>query len=387
MKIIHTLPWLVPEAGGPVRSVTQLCSHLGSRDISVHLLTLDFGRKFAAPILPTNQVNTTFAPCKLAMGLNAVWAPQFSAMLNKICEDHKLTVLHDHGLWLVTNHITASQAKKKQIPLILSTRGMLEPWSLQNSIIKKQLAWRLYQQRNLEIPQVLHATSIEEAENLRQLKLKQPIAIISNGVELPSNGYKPKKTREKHGHTLLFLSRIHPKKGLIHLINALALVHLPDWQLTIAGPDENNHQCEVEAAIHTAGLQNKVTFLGAVDDEKKWQVYQQADLFVLPTFSENFGIVVAEALAAGVPVITTKGTPWQDLETHHCGWWTDIGIEPLAKVLKIAMNLTDQERIIMGQNGRRLVEQKYSWSDAAQKMTSVYRWMLGEGDKPNCIWD
>ena len=183
------------------------------------------------------------------------------------------------------------------------------------------------------------------------------------------------------------MSRLHPKKGLLNLIEALA-ISLPDsWEVIIAGPDEENHRHEVECAVRRTQLTNKVTFLGPVDDGKKWAIYQSADLFVLPSFSENFGIVVAEALASGVPVITTIGTPWQELETHNCGWWIDIGVEPLAEALQIAMSLTDEERLRMGQNGRRLIEQKYNWSDVADKMITVYQWVLGQGSKPNCIWN
>jgi glycosyltransferase involved in cell wall biosynthesis len=112
---------------------------------------------------------------------------------------------------------------------------------------------------------------------------------------------------------------------------------------------------------------------------------QSASLFVLPTFSENFGIAVAEALAAGVPVITTKGAPWKELETHRCGWWVDVGAEPLATAMREAIALSDEQRRAMGKRGRRLVEERYSWPKIAADMKSVYEWVLGSGPKPECV--
>jgi len=387
MNVIQTIPWLVPEAGGPARSVTKLCSYLTEQALSVHLLTLDFGAKFDAPIMPINAVNTVFVPCGWSIGLTSIWAPQYEVKLRELCADATLTVIHDQGLWLATNHTVAAFAAKKQIPLILSARGMLEPWALQNSFLKKQLAWRLYQRRDLQKAAVLHATSADEAQNLRQLGLRQPIAMIPNGVDLPPFHQPMPETKAKRKRTVLFLSRIHPKKGLFNLIKAWQIVQPIGWQVIIAGPDEHGHQRAVQTEICAAGLQDSVRLIGAVADTGKWQVYQQADLFVLPTFSENFGIVVAEALATGLPVITTKGAPWQDLETYHCGWWIEIGVEPLVQALRAALDLTDEARTIMGQNGRRLVEQKYGWPDVAGKMAAVYRWMLGQGDKPIDVWD
>jgi len=126
-------------------------------------------------------------------------------------------------------------------------------------------------------------------------------------------------------------------------------------------------------------------YVGPVAGEAKWNLYRDADLFVLPSHSENFGLVVAEALACGVPVITTRGTPWEDLVTHRCGWWTEIGVEPLANALREALRLSDEERQHMGRRGRKLVEENYTWPAAAKKMVAVYRWMLGEGQKPECV--
>ena len=223
-------------------------------------------------------------------------------------------------------------------------------------------------------------------------------------------------SQESEVRTILFLSRIHPKKGLLDLVEAWAAVNAkaesreqraesrgrwsmvnsqPRWRLVVAGGDENGHLAEVKAEIAKFGARSKeqgagkfeksFQFIGEVADKDKWDLYRSADLFVLPTHSENFGIVIAEALACGVPVITTRGTPWEDLITHRCGWWVEIGARPLAEALNEAIKLPEEERRAMGLRGRRLVQQNYTWPAAAKKMVAVYQWMLESGPKPEFV--
>jgi glycosyltransferase involved in cell wall biosynthesis len=284
---------------------------------------------------------------------------------------------------------------------------MLTPWSLQFHGLKKRIAWNLYQRRNLQSAHVLHATSRDEADGFRALGLTQPIAVIPNGVELPGEGGRGQssevrdqteppnhrsteapehRTTEPPNHrTILFLSRIHPKKGLLDLVQAWQTVRPQGWRIVIAGGDEDGHLTQIKKEVGRHKLENQFTFLGEVRDEAKWDLYRSADLFVLPTKSENFGIVIAEALASGVPVITTKGTPWEELQTHHCGWWVEPTAAAVAGALREACGLSDEERSAMGQRGRKLIEDKYTWPAAAKQMLAVYRWMLGEAERPSCI--
>jgi glycosyltransferase involved in cell wall biosynthesis len=183
----------------------------------------------------------------------------------------------------------------------------------------------------------------------------------------------------------LFLSRIHPKKGLLNLIEAWRQVRPRGWRLLIAGPDESNHLSSVQEAVRQAGLTATVTFVGPVYGQQKLDLFNSADLFILPTFSENFGIAVPEALASAVPVITTKGAPWGCLETHDCGWWVDIGVPPLARALSEATQCSESELRQMGLRGRQLVSREYSLARIGQQMQAVYQWVLGGGARPNCV--
>ena len=185
--------------------------------------------------------------------------------------------------------------------------------------------------------------------------------------------------------TLLFLSRLHPIKGLKDLVQAWAHVRPNGWRVVVAGPNENGHQEDIETVAESLGVRSDFDFLGAVDDDTKWKLLSASDLFVLPSYSESFGLAIAEALAAEAPVITTRATPWRELETNQCGWWIDNNVDALTAALREATSLSDEQRRAMGKRGRELVENKYSWTRIATRMREVFEWMVGQRDKPACV--
>lgn len=200
---------------------------------------------------------------------------------------------------------------------------MLEPWALEHRGWRKRLALGLYQRADLDTAALLFATADQEAENIRSLGFRQPIAIVPNGVEMGLLGTcvsTKMKVHESDIRTVLFLSRIHPKKGLLNLIKVGADCVPPNWRLCLAGPDEGGHLAEVLRLVRNSHLEEVVsTTLGRLKG-RRVALFFSSDLFVLPTFSENFGVVVVEALAHGVPVITTRGAPWSGLVSRECGW-------------------------------------------------------------------
>lgn len=290
-------------------------------------------------------------------------------------------LVHTHGLWLYYQVVAYRYAAATGIPLVVSPRGMLEPWAFRHNRFRKLPLWWLYEKRGLQSAAVLHATSRQEAESLRALRLTAPIAVIPNGVDLPDR----EETYSGNGKTALFLSRIHAKKGLLNLVAAWRNVQPSGWRVIVAGPDENDHEREVKAAVRQAGLGNCFEFVGPVYGERKSCLFRGADLFLLPSHSENFGNAVAEALAYGLPVITTTGTPWSDLREHACGWWIEVGVDSLTEALRAAISLSPEERRAMGLRGRRLVEDRYSWKSVAAEMKKVYEWATGAGPQPDCV--
>ena len=294
------------------------------------------------------------------------------------------TLVHSHGVWQPANHWVARAAAHWQVPLIIQPRGMLEPWALGQKAIKKRVALACFQQADLDQARVLVATSEMEAENLRRLGLRQPVVVIPNGVDFgiqdpltESNDHTPDRER-----SVLFLSRVHPKKGLLELVTAWSRMAPSGWRLRIAGPDDGGHWNQVATRVRKLGLGSSIDYLGPVDGIQKTALYRQSDLFVLPTFSENFGIVVAEAMAHGLPVITTRGAPWPELVTHDCGWWIDVGVEPLIRALQTAMAMSDEERCAMGRRGLEYVRQ-FDWNRIAAQTLSLYWWLVGRASEPD----
>jgi glycosyltransferase involved in cell wall biosynthesis len=271
-----------------------------------------------------------------------------------------------------------------EVPRIVSPRGMLSEWALQQGSARKRAIWWLYLKRDLDSASLLHATAHSEASDFRNCGLTAPIAVLPNGVNLPPQ-LDRRDLRSRPERVALFLSRLHPKKGLLDLIEAWSVLRPPNWRLVIAGDDEGGHRAVVEKTAAQRGVRDLIDFVGPVGDAAKWDLYATAELFILPSYSENFGIVVAEALAAGVPVITTRATPWKELQDIGCGWWIDTGAASLTSALREGIQASDETRVAMGKRGRELVETRYSWASAAEKMLACYRWLLGQQEKPECV--
>ena len=217
----------------------------------------------------------------------------------------------------------------------------------------------------------LHATAESEKNNLLKLGYNDRIKIIPNGVDVE---HIPMKSSWERHKKILFLSRVHVKKGINFLIEAVAALknELEGYSVIIAGEGDSDYITELKSTAEHLGVSDIIQFIGGVYGDKKWDLFRNADLFVLPTHSENFGIVVAEALSCGTPVITTKGTPWQELETHQCGWWTDIGTAATTDAIRDFLSLTENDLQTMGKNGRMLIEKNYSARKMALDMVELY---------------
>ncbi len=294
-------------------------------------------------------------------------------------------VVHNHGVWLPTNRTASLVASRAGSPLVVSPKGMLSEWALGEGRMKKRLAWAAYQRRALARAAAFSVTAEAEAEDVRRLGLRLPVAVIPHGVVSPSPGALVPRDEPGGERTALFLSRVHPKKGLPDLIAAWTEVRPAGWRLQIVGPGDPSHEAEVRGLVRQRRFEAEVSFVGEVDDVQKWALYGAADLFVLPTLSENFGIVVAEALAAGTPVLTTQAAPWQALQDHGCGWWVAPGAGPVGAALAEATAMPGDELRRMGERGRAYVESDLSWARSARDHLALYRWLLGRGDRPACV--
>ena len=369
MKVLHVIPGLSRESGGPSRSVQGLVAGLNAAGVEAWLLALNKGDK--------------------------PWIDGIVHFVNgepfeKVLEQVKPQIVHLHCIWSLAIHRCAAICRRSRAPYIIAPRGMLEPWSLQQKWLKKRIARFLYQDWDLKCTAALHATAESEAEQFRKLGFKNPVIVSPNGVNLPKNFSRVEHV-ERVERRVLFVSRMHPKKGVLELVEAFSRLVVSgqssivsNWKVelvyTVSGELEKAYEKQVKARVKELGLEDRFVFTGALNDDEKWAAYGRADLFVLPTYSENFGIVVAEALWAGVPVITTKGTPWSELEAAKCGRWIDLPAEgsspsawpALVTALKEMMSMSDEDRRQMGERGRKLVEAKYTWAAVVKAMVKGY---------------
>ena len=303
-------------------------------------------------------------------------------------------IVHQHGIWTGVSRTTNILRQRYGIPTVVAPHGSLEGWAFNKSRWKKRLALALYERANLQKVSCLHACSNQEVSGFRDFGLNNPIAVIPNGVGnswLKSEGsgstFRKKFNIPESMKIFLYLSRITPIKGLPMLIEAIASIRqqFSDCVLVLAGADEFNHLKDVQKAINDFGIQNNVVLTGMLKDQVKRDAFAAADVFILPTHRENFAIVVAEALAAGVPVITTKGAPWQELVTYDCGWWTDISAGALAVALQDACARSPEVLKAMGERGRKLVSSHYTWKQAAEMTIELYEWLLGSRPRPEFV--
>jgi glycosyltransferase involved in cell wall biosynthesis len=302
-------------------------------------------------------------------------------VVHRLHRAHPIDLIHAHGLWQMHSHSLAQAARADGIPFVLATHGMLEAGAIRLKKWRKRAAMICYQHGDLVRADALSATAALEARNIRTVGFRQPILVAAPGVTLPAER-RLDRGMPTGPRTAAVLARIHPVKNLTGLVAAWARVRPPGWRLVISGPDANGHADHVRESIRQSGLENECSVIGPQYGDDKARLFDQASLFVLPSFSENFGIVVAEALSYGVPVIATTGTPWEILQRDDCGWWVDPSPESLATALRAATSLPPGKLGDMGSRGRAVAERHFQWSRIAALVQAGYAWLIDGGPVP-----
>jgi glycosyltransferase involved in cell wall biosynthesis len=386
LHVIQTIGSIAERSGGPARTIRDLGEALARQGARVTLLAgHDQARDDA--LLPPDPalVTTVLVPVDRQIVMPRY---DFCSAIRQLPTAGD-AIVHDNGIWGPNNIAVGTAARRLGLPLVISPHGMLDPWAMAYKPVRKRLAWTLYQRRLLDQARGLTATAAREAEPMQARMPGKPIALIANGVPCPPVVPDRSARDTATARTMFYMSRIHPKKNLLGLVDAWApLAAQPEfaaWTLVIAGPDELNHSAELTARIDALGLKQRILVEGPVPETGKAAALAAADVLVLPSFSENFGIVVAEALAHGVPAIVSDGAPWASLATERCGWFTGTDTASIGAAMAEAMRLSPEERRAMGVRGHAHVQRDFGWDRIAGQTLAYYRWLLYGGARPEFV--
>lgn len=371
MNIAHIVPSLAPQYGGPSVSVPALAGALSQLGHNISLLSTEPAGQ------PSERPRETDARMAIRVFPRG-WPPSVcpSAGLRAYVGGLQADFLHSHGLWLRTLHYAHQRTKRGPARHVISPRGMMAPWAWNHHRWKKTLANHLIHPGALASAHGWHATSESEADDIRTLGFKQPICVAPNGVSPAS----PEKIAAATAHwraacpeafqrrTALFYSRLHPKKRVIELIDLWLASAPADWLLLIVGIPQTYTVAQLEDYVHRSSGAGRIQIFDGTDAPPP---YVAASLFLFPSHSENFGLVVAEALAHGLPALVTDTTPWQPLQAEGLGWC--VPWDEFAPTLKTALATTPAMLLQQGTAAREWVRQKYSWDKSARLLADFYR--------------
>jgi glycosyltransferase involved in cell wall biosynthesis len=377
MIIKQIISHIDEEHSGPTNSVRALSEYMMMVNTDTELLCLN--RKLE--MLPTSGVNVrSFHHDHIFKKLGI--SKEMKSYFRDFQQD---AVLHSHGLWMMPN-IYPLYVKGPALK-ILSPRGTLGKEALKYSSFNKSLFWAFLQKKAFMMADAIHVTSHSELEEVRLAGFKKPIIVQPNGVMVMNcnliHGMKIQRNKIEKKRAI-FIGRIHPKKGLDLLLEAWSQSTTEGWQLDIFGIGEKSYVEKLKSIINLNKLQN-VKINGPIYGEEKINTLSKYDLFILPTENENFGNVIAEALGCAVPVLTTKGAPWQLLEEYDAGWWVDRDRLSFKSALSKILQKSKGELYHHGLNGHALMESQFNWSEIAMRMLEAYQVLKTNSSFPDYI--
>ena len=378
MHVLHVVSAISEESSGPSYVVTRLCESLIAAGQEVTLGVLDW-----EPSKPAPPYARRFP---LGLGPRSLGrSPAMYAWLKETIASGSVGLVHSHGMWMMPTVYPGWACRGwTEARLVVSPHGTFSQWAFASGSPLKRLFWPLLQRPAITGCACFHATAATEYLDIRRMGFNQPVAVIPSGIDIPD--YLPKA--EGPVRSLLFLGRLHPVKGLEWLLPAWAALEnrFPHWNLRIVGSDAgysegSDYSLRLKKLATDLKLE-RIEFVGELRGTEKLTALREADLFVLPSHTENFGIAVAEALAAGTPALVSKGAPWEGLEANGCGWWVDMGTVPLVEALVKAMSLSPAELGQMGRIGREWMMRDFSWQRIGNMMGQTYDWLGGRASAP-----
>jgi glycosyltransferase involved in cell wall biosynthesis len=379
MRILHVVPSYYPAVryGGPIRSVHGLARALAARGHDVHVYTTNVDGPSNADVplrAPVNLDDVSVWYFPTALGRRFFRSPDMDRALGMNIDG--FDVVHTHSVFLWPTTAAARAARAHDVPYVLAPRGMLVADLIRRKSWLSKRAWMVaFERHNVEAAAAVHATSKVEADEIWRLGLRyQRIIIVGNGAEMPGagpNAHNGVASNDQQRPIILFLGRVNWKKGLDRLIPAM--VHLPEAELVVAGDDDEGYRATMAALAGNLGIASRVRFLGPLHGPEKWALLESARVLALPSYSENFGNVVLEAMALGCPVVVTPEVGLAGvIRDSSAGLVTPGEPELLARALHSIIIDRDAARA-MGQAGRKTVAERFTWEVVAGDMERAYQ--------------
>lgn len=388
MRILQIIPSISLVYGGPSQMVLGLSAALAAKNIDVTIITTNSNGDIGQPPLdvPLNQPIQQNGYQIIYFRCSPFRRYKFSLSLLQWLNENarQFDLAHIHALFSPVTTLAATIARYHHLPYIIRPCGMLDPADLQKKKLLKQIYGTVLEGPNLAGAAAIHFTSKQEAKiserfglgSTSKMSVPQDL-VIPLGV---TAGFFPQRLRKSQVPIILFMSRIEPKKGLDLLIPALEIVLGSglEFQFILAGsnPQDADYETEIKLKIHNSSLAKYTTITGFVGGDFKNELLTNADLFVLPSYYENFGIAVAEAMAAGVPVaISDRIHIWEDIQQAEAGWVGPLEVGAIANLIKSAL-LDPEERKRRGLNGQEYAKKHYNWEAIAQQTIDAYQQIL-----------
>lgn len=367
MKILHVIASVWRGGGGTSEVVPRICRAQRETGHEVTLAVALVGpySDSCAEAIAAGVVYESFPRIRAFSSIG--YSPAFRAALPRLVGD--ADIVHLHGLWQSPCWFAAAECRRQGKPYVVMPHGFLEPERLKISKWKKRLVGALIERKNLRNAAAIIATSESEADGIRKYGLENPIHIMPIGLDLEPF-LAPIPHMEK---TLLYFSRITPIKGLDMLAEAWSMIDRKGWRLLIVGPDDRGYTETMKTLFAEKCPAGSYEFRGPVFGADKYRLLASVDALILPTRSENWSIAVAEGMAAGLPVICTKGAPWQCLETAQAGYWVGISVDAIKSAIVRLISLSDDERHAMGVRARAWVARELNWGMITSRIVEAYK--------------